>query len=73
MNRCKRCYYYAPSTQTCDYLLITGERRPCAFGEGCTVFYHRGTKPPPNKCSLPPVPNYYIYKELGEVAEIFKC
>lgn len=40
---CRGCMYqgylYAGDnvSRTCDYLLITGNRRPCTFGAGCTV------------------------------------
>ena len=33
------CYYggYAKAVRCCNYYLITGNRRPCPQGEGCTV------------------------------------
>lgn len=38
----QRCVYYAVGSNdgyngTCDYILITGHRRPCGFGAACTV------------------------------------
>ena len=33
---CKGCIYHCPSTVTCDYMFITGKRRPCP-AENCTV------------------------------------
>lgn len=38
---CSDCVYYACSTRTCDYILITDRRRPCPAGEGCTERYTR--------------------------------
>lgn len=37
---CNGCLYYGgrwESVKTCNYFLITGLRRPCEAGEGCTV------------------------------------
>lgn len=39
-NPCKGCMYYGGWTQEvccCNYFLITGKRRPCEMGAGCTV------------------------------------
>lgn len=39
-NPCSGCWYYRGTNRhnrTCDYLLITGRRRPCPSGAGCTV------------------------------------
>lgn len=39
-NPCKGCAYWCggkTTIKTCDYMLITGKRRPCPPGEGCTV------------------------------------
>lgn len=33
---CRTCRYWGAMTQTCDYLLLTGKRRQCPPGEGCT-------------------------------------
>lgn len=32
---CNGCSYY-DDLGYCEYILKTGKRRPCAFGEGCT-------------------------------------
>lgn len=39
MNPCARCIYHAvvDGMIVCDYLLITGHRRPCPPGKLCTV------------------------------------
>ena len=45
---CKGCAYWCggPTTiKTCDYMLITGKRRPCPPGEGCTVKKREKRKP----------------------------
>lgn len=36
---CDGCRYKGTvgATETCDYLLQTGRRRPCPVGKGCTV------------------------------------
>ena len=37
---CKGCFFFggkAESVKCCNYYLITGKRRPCEPGEGCTV------------------------------------
>lgn len=37
---CKGCFYYGGKTEyvkSCNYYLITGNRRPCDVGCGCTV------------------------------------
>lgn len=32
--KCKDdCYYYCSSTDTCDFMLITGERRGCSYND----------------------------------------
>lgn len=39
-NPCKGCFYYGGKTEyvkSCNYYLITGNRRPCEAGENCTV------------------------------------
>lgn len=43
------CVYYAAGSGegyngTCDYILITGHRRPCGFGDACTVKETQGRK-----------------------------
>ncbi|MFR6380665.1 MAG: hypothetical protein ACLUNZ_13695 [Evtepia sp.] len=45
----QRCVYYAIGSNdgyngTCDYILITGHRRPCGFGAACTVKETQGRK-----------------------------
>lgn len=39
MNHCAHCIYHAVTDGmiTCDYILITGHRRPCPPGKLCTV------------------------------------
>ena len=44
---CRRCIYLARingqrSYKLCQYILMTGQRRPCPAGTGCTV---RKTRP----------------------------
>lgn len=39
-----RCSFYCDSTYTCDYFLITGERRPCPPGDECTIPNRRKTE-----------------------------
>lgn len=34
---CLGCIYFAETTLTCDYILMTDKRRPCPPGKGCTV------------------------------------
>lgn len=34
---CVGCQYYSTHTYTCDYILITGHRRPCPPGKDCTA------------------------------------
>ena len=29
-ERCKKCYFYGSTTDTCDFFLMTGERRGCS-------------------------------------------
>lgn len=36
-NPCAGCMYYGKSTDTCDYILIADQRRPCPPGLECTV------------------------------------
>lgn len=43
------CVYYAVGNNdgyngTCDYILVTGQRRPCGFGDACTVKETQGRK-----------------------------
>ena len=45
----QRCVYYAVGSNdgyngACDYILITGHRRPCGFGTVCTVKETQGRK-----------------------------
>lgn len=37
--KCRKtnCEYYCDSTYTCDYFIITGNRRPCEPGNKCTM------------------------------------
>lgn len=42
---CAGCYHYqaiGKSRQFCAYILDTGRKRPCQFGEGCMV--HTGKR-----------------------------
>jgi len=36
-KKCRKCHYYCFHTQSCDYMLMTGERRGCPV-VGCTRF-----------------------------------
>jgi len=36
-KKCEKCDYWCIHTETCDYLLRTGERRGCPI-DGCTRF-----------------------------------
>ena len=39
-NSCRGCFYCGGKTEyvkCCNYYLITGKRRPCEAGDGCTV------------------------------------
>ena len=39
-NPCKGCFFFggkAENVKCCNYYLITGKRRPCEPGDGCTV------------------------------------
>ena len=36
-DKCKGCIYYFSTSGTCDYLIMTGKRRPCPAGKGCSV------------------------------------
>ena len=38
---CEACGYWAPRTDTCDFILIRYRRRGCPPGEGCTHFSRR--------------------------------
>lgn len=37
VRHCKGCIYLGDNVKTCDYYLLTGTRRPCKPGKGCTV------------------------------------
>lgn len=40
VHPCKGCFYHGGKTEyvkSCNYYLITGNRRPCDAGENCTV------------------------------------
>lgn len=43
-NGCDFFYAEYAVNRCCNYLLDTGRRRPCAFGEGCTVKQTKGRK-----------------------------
>lgn len=34
---CRGCFYLSIYSYCCDYMLLTGQRRPCKPGKGCTV------------------------------------
>lgn len=34
---CRGCVYFAETTKTCDYILMTEHCRPCPPGRACTV------------------------------------
>lgn len=34
---CLGCIYFSVTTLTCDYILMTDNRRPCPPGKGCTA------------------------------------
>ncbi len=40
MSKCKSCYYHDLSVGSCDYLLLTGNRRGCE-AEGCDKWFPR--------------------------------
>lgn len=43
--QCRRnCDYYAITTGTCDYILITGRRRGCPCGKDCIRYRNSGVK-----------------------------
>lgn len=39
-ERCKKCFFYGSTTDTCDFFLMTGERRGCPV-ERCVRFKSR--------------------------------
>lgn len=39
-ERCKKCYFYGSTTDTCDFFLMTGERRGCPV-EQCARYKTR--------------------------------
>ena len=50
-KKCKRCFYsfnHSAHLPTCDYILITGHRRPCPAGDNCTEFTTKRKKKPNN-------------------------
>ena len=54
----QRCVYYAVGSNdgyngTCDYILITGHRRPCGFGAACTVKEMQGRTAEAKKKTAP--------------------
>lgn len=42
--KCIYCMTLSGAYKTCDYYLITGKRRPCDPGKGCTVRELRNPK-----------------------------
>lgn len=45
-NPCEGCYFFGGRWETskcCNYYLITGIRRPCPPGRGCTVRAGKGS------------------------------
>lgn len=52
VSKCKKCIYRAfitsgsmtGSVYGCQYILITGKKRPCKPGKNCTVYEKRGRK-----------------------------
>ena len=40
-EKCLSCLYHGWDTQSCDYLLVTGERRGCPGGEDCARYLPR--------------------------------
>ena len=47
-NNCDNCFYYrrtySGGLRYCAYLFVTGHRRPCPPGDGCTVKIPIATK-----------------------------
>jgi hypothetical protein len=41
-EKCRTCHYYAYGSNTCDFYIITGERRGCPAGADCTRWEERG-------------------------------
>ena len=37
-EKCRSCLYYAAYTDTCDYMLVTHERRGCPAGDECVRY-----------------------------------
>lgn len=62
MNKCEKCDYWCIHTETCDYLLRTGERRGCPI-DGCTR-YKPVEKKKPKPLQLPTSPLLKKPKEL---------
>lgn len=42
MSKCTECHYGCTYTETCDFYLLTGNRRGCPAGNDCTRFVPRG-------------------------------
>lgn len=48
-KKCRKCYYGGPVNlwvdgkmlYSCDYYILTGKRRPCPAGPGCTAYNPR--------------------------------
>lgn len=43
-THCRSCSYYGSVLQSCDYLIVTGQRRGCPAGKECTRYKKRGTE-----------------------------
>lgn len=42
---CEGCdYYFGSCSKTCNYIFVTGHRRPCPPGKDCTVRMERKTE-----------------------------
>lgn len=50
--KCTKCFYAGPTElsidgkklYSCDYMILTGARRPCPAGNDCTVYSARSRK-----------------------------
>lgn len=61
-TKCKKCFYSGPVNfivddkrlYSCDYLILTGARRPCPAGNTCTVYSpgNRKDRTTPNTARL---------------------
>ncbi len=67
---CKGCVYatrYAYEAYFCEYLLQTGNRRPCPPGKDCTVKVNVRTK-----AGRPPIVNHAAVLEMREAGKRVK-